>query len=136
MSIGFVRSAVVLGLLAVVGPFAIDLYLPAMPQIVADLNTDDAAVQFTFTVYFIAFGLAQLIYGPLADRYGRRLPVFLGLIIYIIGSLMCAWAADVDALTLGRLVQAIGAGAPMVIVRAVVRDLHTGTEATDRKSVV
>jgi DHA1 family bicyclomycin/chloramphenicol resistance-like MFS transporter len=68
MSIGFVRSAIVLGLLAVVGPFAIDLYLPAMPQIVADLKTDDAAVQFTFTVYFIAFGLAQLIYGPLADR--------------------------------------------------------------------
>jgi DHA1 family bicyclomycin/chloramphenicol resistance-like MFS transporter len=134
--IGFVRSAVVLGLLAVVGPFAIDLYLPAMPQIVADLNTDDAAVQFTFTVYFIAFGLAQLIYGPLADRYGRRLPVFLGLVVYIIGSLMCAWAADVDALTLGRLVQAIGAGAPMVIVRAVVRDLHTGTEATRLMALV
>lgn len=136
MSIGFVRSAIVLGLLAVVGPFAIDLYLPAMPQIVADLNTDDAAVQFTFTVYFIAFGLAQLIYGPLADRYGRRLPVFLGLVVYIIGSLMCAWAADVNALTLGRLVQAIGAGAPMVIVRAVVRDLHTGTEATRLMALV
>lgn len=136
MSIGFVRSAIVLGLLAVVGPFAIDLYLPAMPQIVADLQTDDVAVQLTFSVYFAAFGVAQLLYGPLADRYGRRPPVFLGLIIYIIGSLMCAWAGDISNLTLGRFVQAIGAAAPMVVVRAVVRDLHTGTEATKLMALV
>lgn len=136
MSIGFVRSAIVLGLLAVVGPFAIDLYLPAMPQIVSDLQTDDAAVQFTFTVYFIAFGLAQMIYGPLADRYGRRLPVFLGLAIYIAGSLVCAAAVDVQDLTWGRFIQAVGASAPMIIVRAVVRDLHTGSVATRLMALV
>ncbi|MEP4768684.1 MAG: multidrug effflux MFS transporter [Roseibium sp.] len=136
MSIGFVRSAVVLGLLAVVGPFAIDLYLPALPQIVTDLQTDDAAVQLTFSVYFAAFGLAQLIYGPFADRYGRRPPIFLGMAIYIIGSLMCTWAPDIAALTLGRFVQAIGAAAAMVVVRAVVRDLHTGTEATRLMALV
>ncbi|MEP3045648.1 MAG: multidrug effflux MFS transporter [Roseibium sp.] len=136
MSRGFVRSAIVLGLLAVVGPFAIDLYLPALPQIVSDLQTDDAAVQLTFSVYFAAFGLAQLIYGPLADRYGRRPPIFLGMAIYIIGSLMCTWAPDIGALTLGRFVQAIGAAAAMVVVRAVVRDLHTGTEATRLMALV
>ena len=65
MQIGFVRAALVLGLLAAVGPFAIDLYLPATPQIVQDLNTDDAGAHMTFTVYFIAFGFAQLIYGRL-----------------------------------------------------------------------
>lgn len=136
MSIGFVRSAIVLGLLAVVGPFAIDLYLPAVPQIVADLQTDDVAVQLTFSVYFAAFGVAQMLYGPIADRYGRRPPVFLGLVIYIIGSLMCAWAGDITDLTIGRFVQAIGAAAPMVVVRAVVRDLHTGTEATRLMALV
>lgn len=136
MSVGFVRSAIVLGLLAVVGPFAIDLYLPAMPQMVTDLQTEDAALQFTFTAYFIAFGLAQLIYGPLADRYGRKLPVFLGLVIFIAGSLMCAAASDIDQLTWGRFIQAVGAAAPMVIVRAVVRDLHTGSQATRLMALV
>ncbi len=136
MSIGFVRSAIVLGLLAVVGPFAIDLYLPAVPQIVSDLQTDDVAVQLTFSVYFAAFGIAQMLYGPLADRFGRRPPVFLGLVVYIIGSLMCAWAGDISDLTLGRFVQAIGAASPMVVVRAVVRDLHTGTEATRLMALV
>ncbi|WP_428647141.1 multidrug effflux MFS transporter [Roseibium sp.] len=130
MQIGYLRSAVVLGLLAAVGPFAIDLYLPAMGEIVRDLQTEDAAVHMTFTVYFVAFGVAQLIYGPLADRFGRKPPVFLGLAVFILGSYLCATAADVSALTIGRFVQALGAAAPMVIVRAVVRDLHTGTEAT------
>jgi len=136
MQIGFVRSAVVLGLLAVVGPFAIDLYLPAMPEIVRDLATDDSAVHMTFTVYFIAFGVAQLFYGPLADRYGRKLPVFIGLVVFIIGSVLCATAPNVGALTVGRFIQALGAAAPMVIVRAVVRDLHTGTAATRLMALV
>lgn len=130
MQIGYLRSAVVLGLLAAVGPFAIDLYLPAVGEIVTSLETNDAAVHMTFTVYFIAFGIAQLIYGPLADRFGRKPPVFLGLAVFILGSFLCATADDVSALTIGRFVQALGAAAPMVIVRAVVRDLHTGTEAT------
>ena len=136
MQIGFVRSAIVLGLLAVVGPFAIDLYLPATPQIVRDLNTDDAGAHLTFTVYFIAFGIAQLIYGPIADSYGRKPPIFVGLVVFIIGSVMCAMADDVTALTWGRFVQALGAAAPMVIVRAVVRDLHTGTAATRLMALV
>ncbi len=136
MQIGFVRSAIVLGLLAAIGPFAIDLYLPAMPAIVRDLKTDDAAVQMTFTVYFIAFGIAQLIYGPLADRFGRKLPVFIGLAVFIAGSVLCAMAKDISGLTLGRFVQALGAAAPMVIVRAVVRDLHTGTAATRLMALV
>ncbi|MHA7776198.1 multidrug effflux MFS transporter [Roseibium sp. M-1] len=130
MQIGYVRSAIVLGLLAAVGPFAIDLYLPAVGEIVSSLETNDAAVHMTFTVYFIAFGIAQLIYGPLADRFGRKPPVFLGLAVFILGSFLCATATDVSALTVGRFVQALGAAAPMVIVRAVVRDLHTGAEAT------
>ncbi|MEM9634398.1 MAG: multidrug effflux MFS transporter [Pseudomonadota bacterium] len=136
MQIGFVRSAIVLGLLAVVGPFAIDLYLPATPQIVRDLQTDDAGAHLTFTVYFIAFGVAQLVYGPIADSVGRKPPIFIGLAVFIAGSAICAMADDVTALTWGRFVQAVGAAAPMVIVRAVVRDLHTGTAATRLMALV
>ena len=67
----FTRNAIVLGLLSAVGPFAIDMYLPALPAIAADLNTTTAATQLTLTVFFIAFGLCQIIYGPLSDVYGR-----------------------------------------------------------------
>ncbi|TYC49753.1 multidrug effflux MFS transporter [Rhodobacterales bacterium] len=136
MQIGFARSAITLGLLAVVGPFAIDLYLPAMPEIVKDLQTDDAAVHMTFTVYFLAFGVAQLFYGPLADRFGRKMPVYIGLVVFILGSILCATAIDISALTVGRFIQALGAAAPMVIVRAVVRDLHTGPAATRLMALV
>ncbi len=130
MQIGYVRSTLVLGLLAAVGPFAIDLYLPATPQIVRDLQTDDAGAHLTFTVYFIAFGLAQLFYGPMADWLGRKPPIFMGLTVFIAGSVLCTMADTIEMLTLGRFIQALGAAAPMVIVRAVVRDMHTGTEAT------
>lgn len=130
MQIGFVRSAVVLGLLACVGPFAVDLYLPALPQIADDLGTTIAAAQFTFTAYFLAFGVAQLVYGPLADWVGRKPPIYAGLIIFIAGSAVCAFAPDILWLTVGRFIQALGAASVMVIPRAVIRDLHTGTDAT------
>ncbi len=130
MKIGNVRSTLVLGLLAAVGPFAIDFYLPATPEIVRDLHTDDAGAHLTFTVYFIAFGIAQLFYGPISDRLGRKPPIFIGLAVFIAGSVLCAMAQDISTMTLGRFIQALGAAAPMVIVRAVVRDMHTGTEAT------
>ncbi len=130
MSISFVRSAVVLGLLACVGPFAIDLYLPALPRIAEGLETDVAAVQTTFVAYFVAFGLAQLIYGPLADWLGRKPPIFAGLAIFIAGSVICMMAPDIGWLTFGRFVQATGAAAVMVVPRAIIRDLHTGVQAT------
>ena len=68
------RTGLVLGLLALVGPAAIDMYLPAMPRIAEEFGTSETAVQMTLTGYFIAFGVAQLVYGPLADQAGRRLP--------------------------------------------------------------
>ena len=76
MSESLVRPALVLGLLSCVGPFAIDMYLPAMPAIAADLGASVQAMQGTITSYFIAFGLAQLVYGPWADQAGRKLPLY------------------------------------------------------------
>ena len=126
----FVRTAVVLGLLAAVSPFAIDMYLPAMPTIETDLGTTVAGTQATMTAYFIAFGLAQLFYGPMADRYGRKPPIFLGLGIFGLATIGCAVAPDVETLIGYRFLQGLGGAAVMVVPRAIIRDMYTGPEAT------
>ncbi|NND42054.1 MAG: MFS transporter, partial [Silicimonas sp.] len=81
------RTALVLGLLSAVSPFAIDMYLPAMPAIEEGLGTTVAGTQATITAYFLSFGLAQLIYGPLADRFGRKPPIYAGLGIFLVGTI-------------------------------------------------
>lgn len=124
------RIALVLGLMSAVGPFAIDMYLPALPAIGAGLGATVPAMQGTITAYFIAFGLAQMIYGPWADQAGRKLPVLTGLAIFAAGSVICALAPTVGVLSAGRAVQGLGAAAVMVVPRAIVRDLYTGHEAT------
>ena len=127
---GFFRSALVLGLLSCIGPFSIDMYLPAMPQIARGLNTDVAGVQATISAYFLAFGIAQLAYGPWADQSGRKPPLYLGVAIYLVGTAGCYLAPSIGALIAWRVVQALGAAAVMVVPRAIIRDMHTGHEAT------
>ncbi|GHF31308.1 hypothetical protein GCM10017044_28520 [Kordiimonas sediminis] len=108
------RAALVLGLLSAVGPFAIDMYLPAMPAIAEDLRVDAAAVQLTLTVYFILFGIAQLFYGPWADQVGRKIPIYFGVGIFSVASIGCAWAPTLDWLVAFRALQGIGGAVPMV----------------------
>ncbi|HEX5777630.1 MAG TPA: multidrug effflux MFS transporter [Xanthobacteraceae bacterium] len=136
MNSNFARNAIVLGLLAAVGPFAIDMYLPALPTISADLAATTAATQMTLTAFFIAFGLSQLVYGPVADMVGRKPPLYFGLAVFLAGSIGCAVAPTVAWLIFFRAVQGIGAAAVMVIPRAVIRDLHTGPEATRLMAMV
>ena len=124
------RTALVLGLLSAVGPFAIDMYLPALPRIAEDLGTTVAATQQTLTLCFIAFGVSQLVYGPMADQVGRKPPLYVGMAIFILGSIGCALAPTVGWLTAFRFLQGIGAAAVMVIPRAIIRDMHTGAAAT------
>ena len=130
------RSALVLGLLSAVGPFAIDMYLPALPAIEADLRTDVASAQLTLTAFFVAFGLSQLVYGPWADQAGRKRPLYTGLGIFIAGSIGCALAPSIEMLTLFRLIQGLGAAVVMVVPRAIIRDMHTGTQATRMMAMV
>ena len=130
MSASLLRPALVLGLLSAVGPFAIDMYLPAMPEIGADLGAGIPAMQGTIISYFIAFGLAQLVYGPWADQAGRKVPIYAGLVIFLLGTLICTFAPNTEALLAGRFVQGLGGAAVMVVPRAVIRDLSTGHEAT------
>lgn len=130
MAMSTLRLALVLGLMGAIGPFAVDMYLPALPAIAADLGANVATTQITLTAFFLAFGGAQLIYGPLADRYGRKPPLYVGLTIFLIGSIGCGLAGDITALSAWRFVQGLGAAAVMVVPRAVIRDVHTGNEAT------
>lgn len=135
-SFSLLRYSLILGLVAAVGPFAIDMYLPAMPMIESDLATSMQAVQWTIVAYFIAFGLAQLVYGPWADQSGRKAPMYAGLVLFIIGTVICALAPTIEVLIFGRFVQGIGGAANMVVLRAVIRDLATGADATRMMSTI
>ena len=106
------------------------MYLPAMSAIAEGLGASQQAMQGTITAYFVAFGLAQLIYGPWADQAGRKTPLYAGIAIFCIGALICALAPTVGALTLGRFVQGLGGAALMVVPRAIIRDMSTGNAAT------
>jgi DHA1 family bicyclomycin/chloramphenicol resistance-like MFS transporter len=130
MTQSIARPALVLGLLSCIGPFAIDMYLPAMPAIGENLGTSVQAMQGTITAYFLAFGLAQLLYGPWADQAGRKPPLYAGIAVFCIGTLICAFAPTVTMLLIGRAVQGFGGAALMVVPRAIVRDLSTGNDAT------
>jgi MFS transporter, DHA1 family, multidrug resistance protein len=134
--VSLVRYSVILGLVAAVGPFAIDMYLPAMPKIETDLATTMQAVQWTIVAYFIAFGLAQLFYGPWADQAGRKPPMYAGLGLFILGTVICVFAPSIEVLIFGRFVQGIGGAANMVVLRAVIRDLATGADATRMMSTI
>ena len=132
----FLQLAIVLGLITAVGPFAIDMYLPALPSIGGALHASPAAVQMSLMVFFFALGVCQLVYGPLSDLFGRKMPIYVGLAIFTIGSVGCAFAPNVNVLIGFRVLQALGACAGMVVPRAIVRDLYTGHDATRLMSLL
>ena len=132
----FLRLALVLGLLSTIGPFAIDMYLPSLPAIGLALHADMHAVQLSLTVFFLSFALSQVLYGPASDMFGRKPPLYVGIAMFVAGSIGCALAPDIGTLLVFRFVQGLGGGAPNVITRAVVRDLHTGAEATRLMSLL
>ncbi|AOW12196.1 Bcr/CflA family drug resistance efflux transporter [Hydrogenophaga crassostreae] len=125
----YLKMALILGLISAIGPFAIDMYLPALPDIGQSLGAEVGQVQLTLTVFFLALGSGQLLYGPVSDMVGRKPPLYFGLGLFALASIGCAVTTDVQTLIALRFMQGLGAAAGMVIPRAVVRDMHTGTEA-------
>lgn len=119
---------VLLGAMTAFGAISIDMYLPAVPTIAVVLGSDLAAAERTVAVFFLGMGIGQLIYGPLADRIGRRPPLLAGVFLYVVASVACAVATSVDLLTVARLAQALGACVGIVIARAVVRDRYDPNE--------
>lgn len=111
-----------------IGPFSIDMYLPGLQAIAKDLNTPIENVQLTLSSFFFGFSFGQLVYGPIIDRFGRKVPLLFGLTLYVITSLGCVFANNVWVLMFLRFLQSLGACAGMVISRAVVRDSFTPHE--------
>jgi DHA1 family bicyclomycin/chloramphenicol resistance-like MFS transporter len=132
----FARNAIVLGLLTAVGPFAIDMYLPALPTIAASLSASTGATQMTLMAFFVAFGVCQIAYGPASDMVGRKPPLYFGLALFVLGAIGCAAAPRIGWLIGFRFVQGLGGSAMMVIPRAIIRDLHTGPDATRLMALV
>ena len=136
MTKSFFRAALVLGLLSAIGPFAIDMYLPALPSIGQSLGASMGAVQASLMAFFISLGIGQIIYGPVSDMVGRKPPLYFGLLLFAAGSIGCALAPDIQTLVVLRFIQGLGACAGMVVPRAVVRDLHTGHDAARLMSLL
>ncbi|MRX69929.1 MFS transporter, DHA1 family, bicyclomycin/chloramphenicol resistance protein [Flavobacterium resistens] len=119
----YIKLILILGSLTALGPFSIDMYLPGFSDIAKDLNTSVAKVSMSLSSYFIGISAGQLLYGPLLDRFGRKKPLFMGLMVYILASLGCAYVTDIDLFILLRFIQAIGSCAATVASVAMVRDL-------------
>ena len=116
------RILLILGALSAFAPLAIDFYLPGFPAMAVAFGTDEKHIQLTLAVYFTGLAVGQLIYGPLADRFGRRIPLLSGVTLFTVASLACAYAPSLEWLIGARFVQALGGCAGMVISRAVVSD--------------
>ncbi|MGG5871569.1 multidrug effflux MFS transporter [Pseudomonas peli] len=117
------RLLLILGALSAFGPLAIDFYLPSFPTLARAFSTDVEHVQLSLAAYFAGLAIGQLAYGPLADRFGRRKPLLVGVMLFSLASLACALAPSLEWLIAARFVQALGGCAGMVVSRAVVRDL-------------
>ena len=119
----YIKLILILGSLTALGPFSIDMYLPGFAGIAKDLNTSVANVSLTLSSYFIGISAGQLLYGPLLDRFGRKKPLFWGLLVYILASLGCAFVTDIDVFIGLRFIQAVGSCAAAVASVSMVRDL-------------
>ncbi|GAU80130.1 multidrug effflux MFS transporter [Bosea sp. BIWAKO-01] len=129
----------VLGVLSALMGFAsisTDLYLPAMPEMARALHADTGLIEFTVSGFLIGFSLGQLFWGPISDRFGRRRPVAIGLVLFVIGSAGCALSGSAEAMIGWRIVQAVGACAGVVLGRAMVRDLYDGARTAQMLSTL
>src|SRR4051794_511509 len=122
-----VRTVVVLGGLTMFGPLSLDLYLPALPQLADDLNASASAAQLSITACLLGLAVGQLVAGPLSDRLGRKRPLIIGLVAYLLASVACAVAPSVTVLIVLRLIQGLAGAAGIVISRAIARDLYSGS---------
>ena len=118
-----------LGILTALGPLSTDMYLPSLPSLTVALGSTPAEAQLTLSAFLIGFASTQIFYGPLSDRYGRRPALLTGLALFVVATLLCALAQTMPMLIAARFAQALGASGPIVLARAVARDLYSGRRA-------
>jgi len=133
---GSQAMTLLLGALVASAPLAMDIYLPSMPAMTRALDATAGEVQLTLSVYMFGWGAAQLLAGPLSDRYGRRPALIAGLVLFTVASIACALAPGVGALIVARFFQAVAVATVAVVPRAVVRDLHAGEKAAHMLSTM
>lgn len=121
----------ILGFLEAITPFSIDTYLPAFPEIARQLHVDVSQVSLTVSSYFIAFALGQIFYGPLLDRFGRKPPLYIGLMVYVAASIGCIFSSSLTMFIVLRFIQAFGGCVASVAAIAMVRDFFDATKATN-----
>jgi DHA1 family bicyclomycin/chloramphenicol resistance-like MFS transporter len=131
-----VRTLLILSTLMAFGSISTDLYLPALPAMTDALHTEVGTLQLTISSYLTGFSVGQLLWGPLSDRHGRRLPVAIGLVLFLVGSAGCAMSETASTLIGWRALQAVGACASVVISRAMVRDQYSGSRAAQMMSTL
>lgn len=124
---------VILGALMAFTSLSTDIYLPAMPQMAHELNGN---VELTVTGFLAGFALAQLIWGPMSDRIGRKIPLFIGMILFVIGSIGCALSQSIEQIVFWRVFQAFGACTGPMLGRAMIRDLYARTQAAQMLSTL
>jgi DHA1 family bicyclomycin/chloramphenicol resistance-like MFS transporter len=130
------RLAIMLAALAMLGPFSIDTYLPAFPEIERSLDASAIQVQQTMTAYLLAFAVMILWHGALSDALGRRIVILVSLVVFVVASFGCASAHSIQYLWAFRILQGLSAGAGIVVGRAIVRDLYAGPDAEKLLSLV
>ena len=129
------KNRSILGTVSILAPFvfsfafAMDIYIPAVPQMVGIFHTSQLAVQVTLSIFMLIVGIAQLFIGPISDQYGRRKLALLSTSIYLVGSLFCALSPNIDVLIVSRAVQALGGSGMLVVALAIVRDCFSGNDS-------
>jgi len=119
-----------LGVLSAFGPFVVDLYLPSLPQLASFFETSASMTQLTLTTAMIGLAVGQLLLGPLSDKFGRKIPLIISLVIYIISTILIVYAPNIEAMIVLRVIQGLSSAGSVVISRAVATDLYRGREMT------
>ena len=119
-----------LGVLSAFGPFVVDLYLPSLPQLATFFETSASMTQLTLTTAMIGLAVGQLLLGPLSDKFGRKIPLIISLVIYIISTVLIVYAPNIEAMIVLRVIQGLSSAGSVVISRAIATDLYRGREMT------
>ncbi|RFB81336.1 multidrug effflux MFS transporter [Methylovirgula sp. 4M-Z18] len=129
LSPGTFAMTATLAMMTALGPLSTDMYLPSLPEISERLHASPAHVQLTLSAFLGGFAVGQIVYGPLSDKFGRKPIVLTGFVLYVVASAICSLAPSVDWLIAARILQAMGAAGPIILARAIVRDLYAGPDA-------
>jgi DHA1 family bicyclomycin/chloramphenicol resistance-like MFS transporter len=134
--LGFIEFVILMALLTSLAAMSIDAMLPALSVIAHDLGAENNEQQYVVSAFLLSFGIAQIIFGPLSDSFGRKPVIYLGIGIYLVGSIICIFAGDFYDIVLGRAIQGFGAGGPRVTIIALIRDKYKGNDMARVMSLI